>query len=153
MDFLIDCRSLNPLNYEGRLETRGVILHRTIKFPNVNSFVKSYANTSEYAAGSYTGGKIPYHIVVGLSGRPYWFVDLDKAVPGAAPVNRYYIQIALEGDFRTEYPTARQLSSLYKLLHEVEPHTVVRHDDVREIPKGCPGENLKVEYIEKVVCS
>ncbi|MGF1456175.1 MAG: peptidoglycan recognition family protein [Alphaproteobacteria bacterium] len=95
-------------------------------------------------------GDVPYHYVIGVNGG----VAEGRAPVYAGDSNTQYdlrghIQIAVEGRFDTERPTAAQLWALERLVDEVRvrwaiPASAVAGHRARGPATLCPGRNLEV---------
>lgn len=99
-------------------------------------------------------GDVPYHYVIGVHGG----VAEGRAVVFAGDSNTDYdlkghIQIAVEGRFDTERPTAAQLWALERLVDELRvywsiPASQVDGHRARGPATLCPGHNLEL-WIER----
>lgn len=93
-------------------------------------------------------GDVPYHYYIDAAGR----IGEGRDIGYAGDTNTAYdpqdkVQIAAEGDFETEQPTAAQLQALRRLLawlvekYAIRPETITSHNDFAQT--DCPGKNLK----------
>lgn len=107
-----------------------------------------------------TGGRFPYHFVIARSGAIAQLVPLEYGAPGAAGYNTRAVQIAWEGDFRSEEPAPGQWISgvwlaaqLDKLgCTEIAGHTQLPKAS-RDPGKVCPGPLLSIEDLREDVAS
>jgi len=118
----------------------------------------AFADTSKYAAGSYTGGKMPYHFFIDQWGNVHQMLSLDCIGPGARGINKQSVHIAVSGDFRKEHPTTAQLHSLKLLcvklqlvlgVKEVRGHTEKGFSGRMQaaVGKQCPGQHLNMDAL------
>jgi N-acetyl-anhydromuramyl-L-alanine amidase AmpD len=145
---------------------KSLVVHRIMDreeyFAGPEAVVAAFEDTSKYAAGSYTGGKTPYHFFLDRSGRVFQLLPLTRIGPGAAGINTQSIHIALSGDFRVQPPSTGQLHGLKGLLvklqlmlgdKEVRGHTERGFSGkVRTaIGKQCPGKQLNLDAVRTQV--
>jgi hypothetical protein len=93
-------------------------------------------------------GDVPYHYYIGVSGRTAEGRDLRFA---GDTNTRYqtagWIQVVLEGDFKSDIPNPAQLSALRNLTaylkkrHAISGARIAGHND--HASTDCPGPNLK----------
>ncbi len=98
---------------------------------------------------------VPYHAIV-YGDRLGQFLDIGRRGAHAAGVNATSLAYAVLGDFRDEgdpggagphHPTGRALARLERGLADAvravpSIERIVGHDEVRTVPKGCPGARL-----------
>lgn len=105
---------------------------------------------------------VGYHYVIGNGsysgdgevekGRPEWAIGAH-----ARNQNKYSLGICLVGNFQKDNPTPAQLESLGKLLrellekYELDPEAISRHCDLPGMDTECPGENLPIDKIRKLL--
>lgn len=93
-------------------------------------------------------GDVPYHFYIGVSGRTAEGRDLKYAGDTNTRYNTSgWIQVVVEGDFKTNVPTAAQITSLRRLVKElraaygISSAKISGHND--HASTDCPGPNLK----------
>lgn len=93
-------------------------------------------------------GDVPYHFYIAVSGR----IAEGRSLQYAGDTNTRYdtsgwIQIVVEGDFKTDKPTEPQLAALRRLTGEfkrrygISGKRIAGHNDMAST--DCPGPNLK----------
>lgn len=93
-------------------------------------------------------GDVPYHYYIGVSGR----TAEGRSLSYAGDTNTRYntsgwIQVVLEGDFKTDHPKPRQLAALRSLIatlkktYGIPGSKISGHND--HASTDCPGPNLK----------
>jgi hypothetical protein len=110
-------------------------------------------NTAKYEAGSYTGGAIPYPLLVKTSGIVQQLCPLSYNTPHAAPWNTPSVGIAFVGDFRYHSPTDRQWE-MAKFLGAVFLHHGLELFGHTELPikstsKVCPGSYFDMDALRR----
>lgn len=123
--------------------------------------IAAFKDTSRYGAGSYTGGKFPYHLWLptGPAGTAFQMLPLDVKGSHAVGYNRRSIGIALAGDFTEHPPTSSQLRTLETLCTVLSfwrgSLKIIGHTDdpraTRVEDKVCPGEHLSVKDLSNAV--
>ena len=107
----------------------------------------------EIAAGSYTGGNMPYHFVIRKTGVIDQCLTLGDNAPHARRWNASGLAVAVVGDFRVHEPTLAQREALKAfcglwLLYGLE---VVGHDELpgasKDKNKQCPGHKLEMNQL------
>lgn len=100
---------------------------------------------------------VPYTFLIDPQGVVSQMLPLQTVGAHAYGYNQSGLGVAFIGDFRVEAPTARQLSSGVSVCvailrqHHLTPASVklCGHDEVREIPKQCPGMNYPLEEVRQ----
>jgi len=93
-------------------------------------------------------GDVPYHYYIGVSGR----TAQGRSLKYAGDTNTRYnpagwIQVVVEGDFKTNVPTGAQIASLRRLTKQlrarygISAKKISGHNDLAST--DCPGPNLK----------
>jgi N-acetyl-anhydromuramyl-L-alanine amidase AmpD len=131
-----------------------LVIHRCGVGKDAAEIAEFYQDNPEY-----TGGKMPYHLVVHPNGRIEQCVELGTVAPGALRLNRSGIQIACIGDFREEPPAVKQSMALIEIctmLSEwVNKVAIVGHTDEAgasiDPDKVCPGKHLPTKNLQSLV--
>ena len=79
------------------------------------SVVRWFKDTREFRPGSYTGGKMPYALVVRVDGSVDQCRPLGIVTPHALGWSQNALGIAIVGDFRKEPPTEAQVHTCEQL--------------------------------------
>lgn len=161
------CRNLVPKGEDGGFlvrpleEITHIIVHRIGKKlgPSVPDIVKSFADTSEFAAGSYTGGKMPYTFILDEEGGVWQTLEVGDVGWHAKRWSKPGVGIACVGDFRKYEPTFQQsysLSQLCTLLgYWLSDFQLVGHTELPEASsdpeKKCPGHLLDMDELRSKV--
>jgi hypothetical protein len=93
---------------------------------------------------------VPYHFYIAADGK----IAEGRSITAVGDTNtgydpKGYIQVVVEGNFETEQPTAKQLTSLRSLLgwlkatYKVEASAIQAHNEKAQT--ACPGKNLKAK--------
>lgn len=138
-----------------------VMLHRITFAPRIprsaltgQHLHDEFADTREFAAGSYTGGHVPYQFLVRTDGTIDQLLEVGNWGPHARRWSNKAIAIASAGDFRTEKPTApqwlaaRELAALFRAWIGRRGQgglpTVIGHTEAPgatgQAGKECPGD-------------
>lgn len=137
----------------------GIVVHHTDTQQNFNKSLESKLRSLQSFSqrpGVLDGSKkrkpawgdVPYHYYIDVEGR----IGEGRALKFKGDSNTGYdttgfIQIAVEGRFEKEKPTAEQLSALQNLVawlvwsHGISPEKISSHND--HASTDCPGKNLK----------
>lgn len=141
---------------------QGLAIHRIGSSVGRNGLeiARAFQDTSKYAAGSYTGGKCPYHFII--RDDEYGTVDQLVAIYDVAPHSAYwnhsYIGIACIGDFRAHPPNSAQWESCvnlcaYLLLGLPDGISIMGHTELphsgKDPDKECPGKFWEMEKFRK----
>jgi hypothetical protein len=117
----------------------------------------SFRDTSKFAAGSYTGGEMPYSFVIRTNGIIDQCLRLTDTGPHAKRWNSSSVSIALIGDFNKHEPTNEQVCSLIELCVPLYAYGMSIHGHT-ELPgsssdpaKRCPGKLLDMDVIRSEV--
>lgn len=138
------------------------ITDRSGHFRHPEDLITAFKDTRKYAAGSYTGGQVPYHFFINRHGVIHQLLPLNKVGPGARGINLQSIHIAVSGDFRKTKPTFTQVKALKALVckltlalgpKEVRGHTERGFSGKLRVALGkeCPGKNLDMDNIRLAV--
>jgi N-acetyl-anhydromuramyl-L-alanine amidase AmpD len=121
----------------------------------------AFRNTTKFAAGYYTGGKFPYHLLITQAGTIEQCLPLSYNAPAAmSELNRTGIHIALVGDFRKEAPRNDQEVTLANLCHTLQlaynwKLEIVGHTDKAgsssDPNKECPGRKLDLDHLRETL--
>lgn len=118
---------------------------------------KAFKDTSKYAAGSYTGGQMPYTFVIRVDGSIDQCLGLEDIGPHAKRWNTESVSIAVLGDFTKHEPTPDQWISLIELCIELASYGLTIHGHT-ELPgsssdpaKQCPGPLLDLDALRSEV--
>ncbi len=121
----------------------------------------AFRDTNKLAAGFNTGGRMPYHFVIGEDGTTEQCIPLDRTGAHAMKWNSKSIGIACIGDFRLhEMPDAQKralidLCSMLRLL--IAGVQIIGHTDLPESTtdplKICPGKKLDMPTVRMLVAS
>ncbi len=134
------------------------IMNRKFHFMCADELTDAFENTTRYAAGSYTGGKVPYHFFIDAEGGCYQLLPLAVIGPGAYGINKQSVHIAVSGDFRAHSPTMDQIWTTVCLCEkmqlalgpkEIRGHTEFGVQSLRN--KKCPGELFPLDKIRDEV--
>ncbi len=138
-----------------------VVFHRSHLSETLEEDVEAFADTSPRAAGSYTGGKYPYHFKVGKLGHSVVVLPLHLSAPGAGSrYNKRSIHVAVHGDFRSHPPTDLQLKSCASLVVYLEGRLdrklkVFGHTEMpgssSDPDKQCPGPLFPLDLLRSMV--
>lgn len=140
-----------------------VVVHRIERELGLDaeSIAKSFRNQEKYAAGSYTGGQMPYTLVICEDGDVQQALALSDVGPHAKKWNTPGIGIAVIGDFRYDPPKAAQWVHLVELSVEllrwlgVGSAALYGHDELEggsgDPNKKCPGKNLDMHMLRTEV--
>ena len=108
---------------------------------------RSFKDTSKYAAGSYTGGQMPYTFII----------RKDGTSPHAKRWNSSSVSVACIGDFTKHAPTNEQECALIDLLTALAGYGLTIHGHT-ELPgsssdpkKQCPGPHLDLNAMRNEV--
>lgn len=137
-----------------------VVLHRCAIADSGSDVIWKFENErDEFQAGSYTGGKRPYHFYIPEEGYVEQHLPISLVAPGAGTLNLAGIQVALHGDFRKAPPNAHQIQALCGLICRLEGilgrdlqivgHTS-RPGTTRSENKECPGSHLNPDEIAEM---
>ncbi len=114
---------------------------------------EAFRNTSKWAAGSYTGGEIPYHFIVRTDGTIDQCLTLGDHAPHARRWNASGLAVALIGDFRSIAPTPEQWDALTRFcgLWVLYGLKLYGHDELpggsKDPSKACPGVMLNMDTL------
>ena len=143
-------------------DVKHVIIHRAglsiARTPD--KLIEAFQDTREFAAGSFTGGQIPYTFLITTDGRVYQLLHVDDVGWHARRWSLTGIGVAVAGDFRNHEPTEEQWDSLLELSallcywigpgYQLAGHT--------ELPlatniagKECPGSHLDMAELREQV--
>jgi hypothetical protein len=131
-----------------------VVVHRNTVGKNALEIAEWYAKNPKY-----TGGKMPYHVVIQRDGTVEQAVGFGRVAPGAAGMNQTGIQITLVGDFRRHLPTPEQAFALYQCCKDsarfIGTVNIIGHTEKRpsavDPDKECPGRLLNMDGLRKHV--
>lgn len=70
-----------------------------------------FRDTRRYRPGAYTGGEMPYQVIIGTDGAVFQAAELSDNAPHARIYNERSIGVGVVGDFRRYMPTDRQVAS------------------------------------------
>ena len=121
------------------------------------SIAKSFMDTSKYAAGSYTGGQMPYTFIIRTDGTIDQCLRLTDTGPHAKRWNSTSVSIALIGDFTKHEPTNEQMCSLIELCCPLYTYgmTIHGHTELQgassDAKKDCPGRLLDLDALRSEV--
>lgn len=100
-----------------------------------------------------TGGRTPYHVLVGLDGKTEQLLPLDVRGTHAAGVNRCSLGVCYVGEDGS--PTRKQLAALVRVCTSLVLHThgakLIRHDSLPNVGKVCPGRQCDVTALSRDV--
>lgn len=138
-----------------------LVIHRLDVGSTPEAIYKAFADGKPYAAGSYTGQKLPYHFFLPKNpeGQIYQLHPLLDIAPHAKSFNQEGIGIAVEGDMTKGPATAVQYDTLVKLCaYLIELYgdlKIVGHTDLPNSTntpgKICPGKYLNIERLRQAV--
>lgn len=140
-----------------------IVIHRCAVGATGRDSAKAFAQTGQFQAGYYTGGKFPYHFFVCRDGTVEQCVPLSFNAPAALPkLNKTGIHVAVCGNFRGYEPAVEQWQALIALCSELEKafnyklklrgHT--EESDASSSPnKQCPGRLLSMAALRTAVVS
>lgn len=141
-------------------QRKGWCTHRILLpgCPDAPSIAAAFRDRRKFEAGSYTGGEMPYSIIVTEDGRVQQALELCEFGPHA--LTRWstdLIGVAAVGDFRTHGPSSVQLDGLADICSilalwtgdaEGIGHTSLPYDwDGKE----CPGRFLSMTTLRSMV--
>ena len=113
----------------------------------------AFRDESTYAAGSYTGGNMPYHFVIRKTGVIDQCLTLSDHAPHARRWNASGLAVAVVGDFRVHEPAPAQVEALrafcgLRVLYGLQ---VVGHTELpgasKDKNKQCPGNKLNMNQL------
>ena len=114
---------------------------------------EAFRDTSRWAAGSYTGGQMPYHFVIRECGTVDQCLTLGDHAPHARRWNASGLAVAVIGDFRSIAPTPEQWDALKSFcgLWTLYGLKVYGHDELpggsKDPSKACPGKMLNMNSL------
>jgi hypothetical protein len=122
---------------------------------------KQFQDERPFQPGSYTGGLMPYHIVVFKDGHAEQAVELENTAPHARWWSRHAYGVAVSGDFHlNDTPTEVQWRTLvgvcaglaywmgvYTLCGHTESQYLPGHPYTRDPLKNCPGHGLPMDNL------
>lgn len=117
------------------------------------SISEKFNDQSKYAAGSYTGGNVPYHFFIPKSGTVEQALELGDNAPHARRFNARALAVACIGDFRVEKPTQAQYQSLTEIcgLFRLLGLSIWGHSELpggrSNASKQCPGPLLDMSQL------
>ena len=120
---------------------------------NGPSIAAAFRDQSQFAAGSYTGGEMPYHFVLRENGIIDQCLTLGDHAPHARRFNATGLALAVVGDFRIAAPGVDQWEALRAFcglwfLYGLE---VYGHDELpgasKDPAKACPGRFLDMNVL------
>ena len=121
------------------------------------AIARSFRDTSKFAAGSYTGGQMPYTFIIRTDGTIDQCLQLTDIGPHAKRWNTSSVSIALIGDFTKHEPTNAQFCSLIELCVPLYSYGMTIHGHT-ELPgssgdpsKQCPGAYLDLNLLRTEV--
>lgn len=126
------------------------------------SLAKAFKDTTKFAAGSYTGGEMPYTFVLCTNGVWEQALALGDIGPHAMRYNAEGVGLAIIGDFRHQIPTAVQWVALVEfcvMLVGWRGQPVERclfgHDELpgasSDPNKECPGKHIDMNELRNEV--
>lgn len=137
--------------------------HRTIDPAGVSVACVHRIDVGETAAeiskrfrtdlASYTGGEMPYPLILRRDGAWEQALRLYDYAPHARRWSRKAIGLGVVGDFRKHWPTVEQEIGLYEMLQPLRdlfggPEKIVAHEELpgssSDPDKACPGPLLSV---------
>jgi len=135
-----------------------LVIHRCDVGLSAHDAHLAYRDTRKYEAGWYTGGRFPYHYLIGKDGLVEQCLPTSFIGYAAKGLNECGIHIALIGDFRKHAPTAEQVEALQELCRrlqlgfgrklKVRGHTEEPGASV-DPNKECPGRYLDVAELRQ----
>jgi hypothetical protein len=118
---------------------------------------RSFKDTSKYAAGSYTGGEMPYTFIIRKDGTIDQCLPMTDTGPHARKWNSSSVSVACIGDFTKHAPTNEQECALIDLLTALAGYGLTIHGHT-ELPgsssdpkKQCPGPHLDLNAMRNEV--
>ena len=143
---------------------RKVIIHRLEEAlgQDAPTLAKAFRDTSKFAAGSYTGGEMPYSFVLTKSGVWEQALALGDVGPHAMRYNAEGVGLAVIGDFRHETPTAVQWIALVEFCCQLVNwiglpvnECLFGHDELpgasKDQEKECPGRYIDMRELRSEV--
>ena len=139
-----------------------IVIHRLGPSVGVTpgEIIKNFKDESRFAAGSYTGGTVPYCFQVDPWGRINQLLEIDDLAWHARAYSKPGIGVAVSGDFREHPPTWESDFNLKRLctLLSYWIGTKCQIFGHTEMPgaganpnKVCPGEFLDIDHLREVV--
>lgn len=144
-----------PFKARDEGEIKRIVVHRNSLADDAKGIAKRYADEPEVA--KYTGGKMPYPLVLRKDGVWEQSFELDIISPHAARFNYSGLGLAVIGDFRTEHPTKDQWIALIEMVAIarlrlfIDEAMIVGHDELPGVTKQCPGKNLDMDELRAEV--
>lgn len=131
------------------------------------SMVGEFMKTGKYQAGSYTGGKIPYHLIYHPETMTaYQVLPFTKTAIHAGKHNKSSIGIAVLRDLRTDPLMDEQADAFYDLVTAMsdtlswvngKDPQIVGHDQLnggsKDPDKECPGRLLDIGVVNARVAA
>ena len=116
---------------------------------------EAFRDTSKWAAGSYTGGEMPYHFIIRKDGTIDQCLTLGDHAPHARRWNASGLAVALIGDFRKHAPTPEQWDALKRFcgLWVLYGLKLYGHTELpggsKDPSKSCPGNMLDMDELRR----
>lgn len=141
-------------------QRKGWCTHRILLpgCPDAQSIAAAFKDRRQFAAGSYTGGEMPYSIIVTADGRVQQALELCEFGPHALDRwSKRYVGVAAVGDFRKHSPAPMQWEALARVCAllalwtgdaEGIGHTAIRYDWDGKV---CPGRFLSMTTLRAAV--
>jgi len=104
--------------------------------------------------GAYTGGQLPYHLVIRTDGVVDQLVELGDTAMHATRWNSAAVGIAVVGDFRRHSPTPAQWETAAALCAILTAWGIERHEGHSDLDGGsadpskvCPGPHFDLDRL------
>lgn len=143
---------------------RKVIVHRIEEElgEDAPALAKAFKDTTKFAAGSYTGGEMPYSFVLCKNGVWEQALQLGDVGPHAMRYNADGVGLAVIGDFRHQTPTAVQWIALVEFCTMLVgwmgvpvEQCLFGHDELegatKDPNKECPGKLIDMNELRNEV--
>lgn len=148
--------------YRERKITSHIVIHRIE--PDIGDaaedFAEAFKDTHKYAAGSYTGGQMPYHFICFKDGRCEQALAIMDTGPHALVWSQRAIAVAMVGNFHlNDTPTAEQWATTVNLCallgwwlgaYQLNGHTELKNS-TNDALKRCPGSGVSMDDLRSAV--
>jgi len=132
-----------------------ILVHRIEDGETATEIAKFFRDAPEW-----TGGGMPYHIIIRRNGMIEQAVAFDRKAPGAVAANPVSIQVALVGDLLHHKATVAQEAALLDVCIDLnewlgfDKAVICGHTDFpgasKDPKKVCPGPGIDLKRIREL---
>lgn len=157
-----ECAAFDKRRHEVALKRRdGIAVHRIADAQDIVGLARAFGDTRPFQPGAYTGGELPYSVLVLPDGVVEQGLEIGDVGPHARRWNTPLIGVAALGDFRWHEPSLAQWQSAAVLCAWLRvwggwgSSSVHGHDELpggsADAKKKCPGGKWPMDAFRRDV--